>query len=74
MTVETKPSNLDLRKRRKVLGISLDEIGSLLGGVDTAALSRFERGYRDGLPNGLTRADYEALLDRLESERAEAVA
>jgi transcriptional regulator with XRE-family HTH domain len=56
-----------VRARRRRLGVSLDELGTAMG-VDSGTLSRFERGYR-ALPRGLTRADYERVLDQLEAER-----
>ena len=61
-------NNLDLRKRRKRLGISLDELGAELE-VDISGISRFERGFRVDLPHGKGRADYEAALSRIEGRR-----
>ena len=55
--------NLDLRRRRKEKGLSLDEVATRLYGRDMSeatrpAISRFERGTRADLPHGKTRADY----------------
>jgi len=57
------------RRRRKRLDVSLDLMAIRLGAGDPSALSRWERGLKGNLPGGKSRADYEALLDRLEAER-----
>lgn len=66
--------NLDLRRRRKELNLSLDDAAALLYGRDKAtanvpALSRFERGKRTDLPGGKTRKDFERVLDAVEMGR-----
>ncbi len=61
--------NLDLQTRRRRLGLNQWQVAQFLGIKRAAYISEFETSDRK-LPNSLTRADYEALLDRLEREGA----
>ena len=64
--------NLDLRVKRREVGLTLDDMSIALG-CDISSISRFERGYRSDLPGGLGRADYERVLREHASDHAEFV-
>lgn len=64
-----RPDNLDLRRRRKNLRLSLDDIALALGfepDAARAAISRFERGI-GRLPYEKGREDYERVLGEREA-------
>ena len=60
--------NRDLAHRRQRLGLNQPHIANFFG-FSFPELSKFETGKRkhDDLPGNRTRADYEALLDKLEA-------
>lgn len=55
-------------RRRRALGLSQQEIASQLG-IPRSEVSEMEAGKRLIAARGVTLANYEALLDRLEAER-----
>lgn len=66
------PDNMDLYTRRRRLRLRQWEVAELLGlGPRGAYVSEFETGRTGKFPkrSGVTRADYERLLDRLEAQR-----
>lgn len=64
----TRSDNLDLMVKRKRLGLSQDDLAQELGTVQPV-ISAFER-LNAPLPEGRSREDYIAALDKLAAEGA----
>lgn len=64
--------NLDLQARRRRLRLNQRDIAERLGLARAAYVSEFETGLRASFPNGLGRADYERVLDQIETQRGAA--
>lgn len=58
--------NKDLANRRQRVGANQPHVAHYFG-FSFPELSKFETGRRDDLPRGHTRAEYEALLEKLEA-------
>ena len=61
-------SRKQLRDRRKALGLSQDAVVSALGRGNAGALSRWERNARGVSIAGLTEAEYDRLLSKMEKK------